>query len=147
MGYTLLVDTYPDGEYSLQLADEGIRALGTFRTEGELNMKIMFAIFNMRRKFIQPEEQIIFSLLDDNGDVAKSKTVSVEKFITKYKGRVGALVIRPNNPANQAQELKQEEEDIRELIDWALEDGDRVAFIHYTEKLNKLLWGGDKNEH
>ena len=49
--------------------------------------------------------------------------------------------IRPNNSSkdniNQAM-LNSEEKNLIDIVDWALDNGDRDMFIKYSEKLNKF---------
>ena len=49
--------------------------------------------------------------------------------------------IRPNNSSkdNTSQAmLNSEEKNLIDIVDWALDNGDRDMFIKYSEKLNKF---------
>ena len=142
MGIQIRVDTHSDGESMVSLLKNGTWLdVGSFRNTKMLSTEVCSVALYHTKTFITPEDKIIFSQIDDNGDIVSTKTVEVEAFITKYKGRVDNLAIKPNKPASQptaADLMKREEENLRDIIDWSLKNNDKALFMKNTEKLNEL---------
>ena len=142
MGVRIMVDTHSDGDSMVRLLKDGTLAeVGCFRNNKMLSMEIMSVVAVHTGAFITPEDKIIFSQIDDEGEIVETKTVEVEAFITKYKGRVDNLAIKPNKPASlptAADLMKREEENLRDIIDWSLKNNDKALFMKNTEKLNEL---------
>ena len=142
MGIQIMVDTHPDGESFVRLLKGSTcRDIGSFRNMKMLSAEVCTVALHHTQTFITPEDKIIFSQVDDDGDIVETKTVELETFITKYNGRVDNLAIRPNKPVSQptaADMLKDEEANLRDIIDWALDNGDRELFMKNTEKLKEF---------
>lgn len=142
MGVRIMVDTHLDGESYVSLLKNGTWLdVGSFRNTKMLSAEVCSVALYHTGTFVTPEDKIIFSQIDDEGEIVDTKTVEVEAFITKYKGRVDNLAIKPNKPASQptaADLMKDEKAMIKGMIDLSLDMGDRVLFIEYTEKLNEL---------
>ena len=142
MGIQIMVDTHPDGESFVRLLKGSTcRDIGSFRNMKMLSAEVCTVALHHTQTFITPEDKIIFSQVDDDGDIVETKTVELEAFITKYKGRVDNLAIRPNKPVSQptaADMLKDEEATIKGMIDLSLDMGDKVLFTEYSDRLQEF---------
>ena len=142
MGIQIMVDTHSDGEsYVRLLKNSTWLDVGSFRNQKMLSAEVCSVALYHTKTFITPEDKIIFSQIDDEGEIVETRTVEVETFITKYKGRVDNLAIKPNKPASQptaAELMKREEENLKDIIDWSLKNNDKALFMKNTEKLNEL---------
>ena len=142
MGIQIMVDTHSDGEsYVRLLKNSTWLDVGSFRNMKMLSAEVCSVALYHTKTFITPEDKIIFSQIDDEGEIVETKTVEVEAFITKYKGRVDNLAIKPNKPASQPTAkdmMKDEKAKIKGMIDLSLDMNDRLLFTEYTEKLNEL---------
>ena len=142
MGIQIMVDTHPDGESFVRLLKGSTcRDIGSFRNMKMLSAEVCTVALHHTQTFITPEDKIIFSQVDDDGDIVETKTVELETFITKYKGRVDNLAIRPNKPVSQptaADLMKNEETTIKGMIDLSLDMGDKVLFTEYSDRLQEF---------
>ena len=142
MGIQIMVDTTSDGEHMVRLFKNSTWIdVGSFLNTKMLTTELLSLALYHTKTFITPEDKIIFSQIDDEGEIVETKTVEVEAFITKYKGRVDNLAIKPNKPASQptaAELMKREEENLKDIIDWSLKNNDKALFMKNTEKLNEL---------